>query len=123
MSSHQNPWFVTRLFDFSFSRFIATTLIRIVYVVLMIAGLAGIAFGLFKLFQLSDTRTAVLACVASPIAYLIYLVFIRLLCETLIVVFAIAEDMEDIRQALAEQTKTPPGQGSGSEPFHGGMES
>ncbi len=96
-------WLLSRLFDFAFSRFLATNLIRILYVVLMIAGLAGIGFGLIKVFQLTDQTTAYLCVGLSPLAYVIYLIVIRLVCETLIVLFAIAEDLDDIRRQLSER--------------------
>ena len=36
-----DPWLITKLFDLRFSRFVALSLVRIVYVVLMIAGLVA----------------------------------------------------------------------------------
>jgi Domain of unknown function (DUF4282) len=109
MTERRDPWLITRLFDLSFSRFVALSLVRIVYVLLMIAGLVFFAFTITFLFQIGrrdTTIAAILLLVLAPIVYLIYLLVIRLICETLIVVFAMAEDLEEMRTTIRELTKT-----------------
>jgi hypothetical protein len=111
MNPRREGWLLTRLFDLSFSRFVSLTLIRIVYVLLMIAGVVVLAFGILYLFQVGQRETtfaAVLVLVLGPILYFIYLLFIRLICETLIVVFAMAEDLDEIREALQQRTNQGP---------------
>ncbi len=108
MTERRDPWLITKLFDLSFSRFVALSLVRIVYVILMIAGLVFFAFVITFLFQIGRedmTIAAILLLVLAPVVYLIYLLLIRLLCESLIVVFAMAEDIEEMRQTVRELQK------------------
>src|SRR5262249_45696496 len=98
MTERREPWLITKLFDLSFSRFVALSLVRIVYVLLMIAGLVVLAFAITYLFEIGrqDTTVAGLLLLAlAPIVYLVYLLVIRLVCEVLIVVFALAEDLQE----------------------------
>jgi hypothetical protein len=103
MSTKRDPWLITRLFDFSFTRFVALSLARFVYAILMVGGLAGYVFLCVYLFQTGqrEMMTAAIILVAiGPIVYFIYLLVIRLICETLIVVFAMVEHLEEMREAL-----------------------
>jgi hypothetical protein len=99
MGPKQNPWLITRLFDLGFSHFIALSLIRIVYVLLMIAGLVLLAVVIYYQFQIGDPTVAVLLLLLAPLLNLAYLLVIRLVCETLIVVFSVAEHLSDLREA------------------------
>jgi Domain of unknown function (DUF4282) len=112
MERKRDPWLIARLFDLSFSRFVTLSLIRIVYVILMIAGLVGYAMVVTYLFRIGDRHTtlaAVLVLLLGPIIYLAYLLILRLVCETLIVLFAMAEDLEEVRQALERNETSPSG--------------
>jgi hypothetical protein len=115
MTPRRDPWLLTRLFDLSFSRFVAVSLVRIVYAVLMVIGLAGLGFlitFLFLLNQRFSLYAAIILLMLSPFLYLVYLLVLRVLCEALIVVFAIAEDLSEIRDALRQQAeKAPPASG------------
>ena len=107
MSQPREPWLITKLFDLTFSRFVALSLIRIVYVILMIAGLVVFAFAITYLFQIGrqdTTIAAILLLVLTPFVYLVYLLIIRLICESLIVVFAMAEDIDEMRTTIRELT-------------------
>jgi hypothetical protein len=116
MSQRRDPWLITRLFDLAFSRFVALSLIRIVYVILMIAGLVFFAFVITFLFQIGrhdTTIAAILLLTLAPLVFLIYLLIIRLICESLIVVFAMAEDLSEVREALRQLSeKQQPASGS-----------
>src|SRR5262245_348805 len=111
MTERRDPWLITRLFDLTFSRFVALSLVRIVYVILMIAGLVGFAFAITFLFRIGredTTIAAILLLALAPIVYLIYLLILRVTCEALIVVFAMAEDIEEMRTALGDLNRTQP---------------
>jgi hypothetical protein len=116
MSQRRDPWLIAKLFDLAFSRFVALSLVRIVYVLLMIAGLVVFAFTISFLFQIGrrdTTIAAILLLTLGPIVYLIYLLIIRLICESLIVVFSIAEDLSEIRETIRQLTeKQQPAAGS-----------
>jgi hypothetical protein len=100
MSPGRDPWLITRLFDLSFTRFVALSLIRIVYVLAMVGGVGLLAYIIIDRFMKQDNYLGILLLVTWPVIYLVYLVVIRLICETLIVVFAMAEHLEDIREEL-----------------------
>ena len=112
MSENTDPWLIARLFDFSFARFVSLPLVRIVYAIMAVAGLAPLLFGSFVLFQMGQDYPevlflAILLTALTPFIYLIYLFILRLVCETLIVMFAIAEHMKAVAEALqrpAERT-------------------
>jgi hypothetical protein len=109
MTERRDSWLITKLFDLSFSRFVALSLVRIVYVVLMIAGLVVLAFAITYLFEIGrqdTTIAALLLLLLAPIAYLLYLLLLRVICEVLIVVFAMAENLQETRAALAEWART-----------------
>jgi len=99
MDPKQNPWLVTRLFDLGFNHFIALSLIRIVYVLLMIAGLVLFAVLVYYQFVIGDRTVGILLLLLAPIINLAYLLIIRLVCEALIVVFSVAENLTDLREA------------------------
>ena len=108
MTERREPWLITKLFDLAFSRFVALSLVRIVYVILMIAGLVFFAFAITFLFEIGrhdTTIAAILLLALAPIVYLVYLLIIRLICESLIVVFAMAEDLGEMRRIIRELTE------------------
>ena len=99
MDPKPNPWLITRLFDFGFAHFIALSLIRIVYVLLMIAGLVFFAVLIYYQFEIGDRAVAIVLLLLAPLINLAYLLVLRLLCETLIVVFSVAENLSELREA------------------------
>jgi Domain of unknown function (DUF4282) len=105
MEPSRQPWLIARLFDFSFERFVASGLIRLVYALLAVVGLAMLAFGVFLLFQVQQPHAAILLLFLAPLIYLAYLLILRLVCETLIVLFSIAEDIEEMRQLLQNNAR------------------
>jgi hypothetical protein len=113
MAEHPESWLIARLFDFSFTRFVSLPLVRIVYAILAVAGLTPLLFGCFVLFQMGQDYPEALLLAwlltgLTPIIFLLYLFLVRLLCETLIVLFAIAEHMKEVSEALKRQAAAPP---------------
>lgn len=103
MHENRQPWLIARLFDFSFEHFVSLSLIRIVYALLAVGGLVPLAFGVFVLFQIGQSHPeimllAMLLLLATPLIYLLYLFVIRLICETLIVLFSIAENIRVLNE-------------------------
>ena len=95
----QNGGFFTKLFDFSFSEFITTQLIKLLYgVAIVFAGLfvlASIASG----FQASAI-VGPLVLIVSPLLFVLYVIIARVYCELIIVLFRIAENTRDTAEAL-----------------------
>lgn len=87
------------LFDFSFSKFVTTSLIRILYAVFVIlAGLAAVVWIIIGVTMLGSESngTGLLLIILSPIAFLLLTIIIRVQLEVVIVIFRIAEYLRDM---------------------------
>jgi hypothetical protein len=111
MEQKRDPGLIARLFDLGFTHFIALSLIRIVYVMLMVAGLVVFAILIYYQFQMGEQHAALLMLVLAPFINLAYLFILRLICETLILAFSMAENLSAIRAALEQaadkETRAP----------------
>jgi hypothetical protein len=108
------------LFDLSFSSFIATRVIRFLYLIaIILSGLYTLSLffgGIFVLIQgfrrdsVSTVGMGLVMIVFSPIAFLLLLVINRIYCEILIVFFRIAENTQATAkhvEKIAIQTAEP----------------
>lgn len=87
--------FLRALFDFSFSTFVTTSFIRLVYglgmLVITLIALVVIVFGF--------TRSAgfgILAIIGAFIGFIVLLTLFRIQLEIIVVVFRIAENLRDM---------------------------
>ncbi len=87
--------FFGSLFDFSFSSFVTTKLIKVVYGIQMVIAVLA-ALGLIVTGFMQGTGYGIGALVLSPIAFFVYLILARVWCELVIVLFRIAEHTRDI---------------------------
>lgn len=82
---------IESLFDVSFSSFVTTKLIKIVFII----GLVFAALGTIAIV-ISSFRTGVLAgllmLVLSPVIFLVWSLGVRIWCEMVMVIFRIAEN-------------------------------
>ena len=83
------------LFDFSFTSFITSKLIKVLY------GIAIAIFGLIGLYFLvaglrAGAAPGVAALILVPLLYLFFVMYTRVVLEVLIVVFRIAEHTAEI---------------------------
>ena len=87
--------FLRALFDFSFSEFVTTRLIRLLYVVgLLIAfvvTLSAIAAGFNE-----SPGAGIISLIFAPLLFLIVVIVARIYLELVIVIFRIAEHLRDI---------------------------
>lgn len=90
MSSNFDGFF-EGLFDFSFSRFITTKIVSVLYF-LAIAVAALIALAAIVAGFSNGFVSGLLAIVFSPIVFLIYVLLARVGLETLVVAFKTAEN-------------------------------
>ena len=98
LSSGIDLGFVSSLFDFSFSSFVTSKLIKLLYVI------ATTAAGLFALLLViagfeRSAGLGVLALILAPIAFLLAVAYSRVGLEILIVVFRIEEHLAGLRRA------------------------
>lgn len=89
--------FVASLFDFGFTSFVTTKVIKFVYVIFMILlgfGALGIAVVLFTISPILGIFGLI---IIAPLYFFFYLALWRIFFELIIVVFRIAEDVRTIR--------------------------
>jgi hypothetical protein len=100
--------FFRALFDFSFSEFVTTKLIKVLYVItIILAALVWIGILISSLF--SRNAWAIIGAIfIVPIGFLIQVIFARVGYEILIVIFGIAESARDMAWALTGGRKAPP---------------
>lgn len=93
--------FFGSLFDFSFDNFIATKLVKFLYVLSLIGvTIAAIFFLIAGLVALGNGDSfGLLSIILAPILWLVYLILARLWLELVIVMFKISEDIKDIRDS------------------------
>ncbi len=87
----ENKGFISTLFDLSFSEFVTTRLIKVLFIIGIVgAGLWDLVFvvGAFKVGFLRG----LLMLLLSPIFFLISVLLARIWCELIIVIFRIAEN-------------------------------
>lgn len=84
------PGLLASLFDFSFSEFITSRIIKFIYGLGMVAAAIAVIVFVSSGFVSSAGR-GVLFLLLSPLLFLVYVVLIRVWLEVLIVIFRIAE--------------------------------
>ena len=100
ISMAEGAGFFASLFDFSFTEFITTKLIKFLYFLgMVVAGLMAVALiiGGFA----SHWAMGLLALVLSPLIFLLYVIAVRVWLELVIVVFRIAEHTAEIAKNTA----------------------
>ena len=79
------------LFDLSFTEFVTTRFIKVLFVIGIIFAAIG-AIALIVSGFGAGAVTGILFLILSPIVFLIYVFIVRIWCEIIIVVFRIAEN-------------------------------
>ena len=93
--------FFAALFDFTFTSFITTKIIKVLYVLVMIIiGLSALLFT-FDAFKLNATFGLLTLVIGDPLFIIVVLALWRLYLEFYIVVFRIAEDIRALRERSA----------------------
>ena len=90
--------FLGALFDFSFTSFVTTKIIKVLYVLILV--LASISALLYTIvaFRLSAVFGFLVLVIGDPLFIIIVMAFWRLVLEAFVVVFRIAEDVRAIRE-------------------------
>lgn len=102
----RNKGFLGALFDFSFSEFVTTKIIRLLYVLaIAISVVIGIAL-VISGFAIGFGR-GVLMLIAAPVVVLLYIIGARIWLELVIVVFRIGEHVRDIANRGATPSAPP----------------
>ena len=99
--------FFEALFDFSFSEFVTTKIIKFLYALLILIAIAGGIYFIVTFFR-SGFLTGLVGLIISPIVVLVYIVGARIWLELVIVMFRIAEYVRDIAERTQETSTTSP---------------
>lgn len=92
--------FFKSLYDFGFTSFVATRILKILYVILVVlvsiaAFIYGIAMVVASIAN-GKPALAILSIILVPVFYIIYLAFLRISFEIIMVVFRMAADLRSI---------------------------
>lgn len=90
--------FLGTLFDFSFTSFVTTTVIKVLYVLIMIITVLGALAFTFTAFTANATFGLLVLVIGDPLYIIIVLALWRLVLEFFIVLFRIAEDIHALRE-------------------------
>lgn len=87
--------FFRALFDFSFTEFVTTRLIRLLYGIGVVVAAASAAAAILRGFQ-EGPGAGILALIVAPLIFLLVVIIARVWLEIIIVVFRIAEYLRDM---------------------------
>ncbi len=90
--------FLGTLFDFSFTSFVATRIIKVLYVLIgVLAVLSALVYTVIA-FRVSAVFGILTLVIGDPLFIIIVMAFWRLVLEAFVVVFRIAEDIRALRE-------------------------
>lgn len=89
--------FVASLFDFSFTSFISTKLVKFLYVLVMIFAAVYALFLLAVGFRISPVVGLIFLVTVCPLFFLFLVAVYRVGLEIMIVIFRMAEDLREIK--------------------------
>ena len=90
--------FLAALFDFSFTSFVTTRIIKVLYVlILILTTLAALVYTVIA-FRVSALFGFLTLVIGDPLFIIIVMAFWRLVLEAFAVVFRIAEDIRALRE-------------------------
>ena len=95
----QDKGFIGTLFDFSFSEFITTKVIKVLLGLAMLFN-AVLTISLIVSSFFADGLVGTIVLILSPLLYLVLMLFSRIYLELIIVIFRIAENLMAIREKL-----------------------
>jgi hypothetical protein len=90
--------FLGALFDFSFTSFVTTKIIKVLYALIMVlVSLSALVFTI-SAFRSSAVFGLLVLVIGDPLFIIIVMAFWRLVLESFVVVFRIAEDIRALRE-------------------------
>ncbi len=92
--------FVGSIFDFSFSNFVTSKIVKIIYVLaLILICLFGVGI-FFSGLARGNVAGFVTAFIGTPLYLVIAVLYARVFCEILIIIFKISENLGEISDKL-----------------------
>ncbi len=96
--------FFAALFDLSFTEFVTTKLIKLLFIIAILASGLGALFLLVPAIMYGSGASTILYLVIAPVVFLVSVLLSRIWLELVIVIFRIAENTTKI----ANQNKSEP---------------
>jgi hypothetical protein len=109
--SENDSTFRSAIFDFSFSRFVAIPIAKVLYVIVFVlAALEAVVLLIGGLIQISQSYggglLGLLMLFAAPVLFLLTITLSRLVLETFVIVFRLREDTSALRE-IGERSQAP----------------
>lgn len=90
--------FFGALFDFSFTSFVTTRIIKVLYALILVLAVLSALFFTVTMFGVNAGLGLVTLIIGDPLFIIIVMAFWRLVLEAFVVVFRIAEDVRALRE-------------------------
>lgn len=90
--------FLGALFDFSFTSFVTTRIIKVLYALIMVLAVLSALLFTVTMFRISAGLGLATLIIGDPLFIIIVMAFWRLVLESFVVVFRIAEDVRALRE-------------------------
>jgi hypothetical protein len=90
--------FLGALFDFSFTSFVTTRIIKVLYVLILVMTVLAALVYTFLAFSANSLFGFLVLVIGDPLFIIIVMAFWRLVLESFVVVFRIAEDIRALRE-------------------------
>jgi hypothetical protein len=90
--------FLSALFDFSFTSFVTTRIIKVLYVLILVLTVISALVYTVIVFSASRLFGFLVLVIGDPLFIIIVMAFWRLVLEAFVVVFRIAEDIRALRE-------------------------
>ena len=90
--------FFAALFDFSFTSFVTTRIIKVLYVLILILVVLSALIYTFLAFDANSLYGFLVLIIGDPLFIIIVMAFWRLVLEAFVVVFRMAEDIRALRE-------------------------
>jgi len=97
INTQQAAGFISSLFDLSFSNFITTKLIKVLFVIsIVVAALESLMFVVYAFQFMGAVAGVLMLLIGAPILFFLGVIYTRVLMEVLIVVFRGSEYLAEI---------------------------
>jgi len=90
--------FFGALFDFSFTSFVTTRIIKVLYALIMVLAVLSALLFTITMFRVNAVLGLLTLIIGDPLFIIIVMAFWRLVLESFVVVFRIAEDVRALRE-------------------------
>ena len=95
VSAEEAKGFIGALFDLSFTAFITTKLVKVLYILCIVGGAFG-ALGMIGSGFMAGATSGLIAVVVAPLGFLAAVIFARVYLELVIVIFRGVEHLAEI---------------------------